>query len=140
MREKPPLIDTNVIVRYLVEDPAHVPEKFQGVFPFFQKVETGEVAVELPELVLFEVFYVLTRLYRVPQKEAARKLAGLVTFQGVLMRDKPLIRSCLGVLHSKPLGLVDAYLLAASRKKGLRSIYSYDGDLSKKGLELLEIK
>jgi hypothetical protein len=28
-------IDTNVIIRYLVEDPATVATPFRGVFPFF---------------------------------------------------------------------------------------------------------
>ncbi|VGO16153.1 hypothetical protein PDESU_04743 [Pontiella desulfatans] len=40
------LIDTNVIVRYLVEDPATLRPKFKGIYSFFEKVEQGEARVE----------------------------------------------------------------------------------------------
>lgn len=137
---KSSLIDTSVVVRYFVEDPRKTPEKFKGVFGFFNKVETAEIVVELPELVVFETFFVLTKLYQVPPKEAATKLKTLVSFKGILMHDKYLIESCLEILRSKPISLVDAYLLATSQKKGISSVYSYDSDLAKQGLRLLEIK
>jgi len=134
------LIDTNVIVRFFVEDPANAHEKFKGVFAFLKKVEMGETLVELPDLVLFEIFYVLTKTYKVPREEAAQKLHDLVSFKGVLMHDKPFVFLCLKKLQSKNIGLVDAYLLATSEKKGVREIYSYDTDLSKHGLTLIKIE
>ena len=39
-------IDTNVIIRYLVEDPATIPPKFRGVYSFFEKVEIGRLVPE----------------------------------------------------------------------------------------------
>ena len=133
------LIDTNVIVRFFVEDPEKTHEKFKGVFSFLKKVEMGEIAVELPELVLFETFYVLTKTYKEPPGEVAQKLHDLMSFKGILMRDKPFISLCLKKLLSKNIGLLDAYLLAASEKKGVHEIYSYDTDLSKYGLTLIKI-
>ncbi|MDF7801881.1 hypothetical protein P4C99_20560 [Pontiellaceae bacterium B1224] len=65
------LIDTNVIIRYLVEDPETIKPKFKGVYSFFEKVERGETKVLLPELVLFEAFFVLTSFYEVPTTKAA---------------------------------------------------------------------
>lgn len=134
------LVDTNVIIRYLVENPDRVQHKFKGVFTFFPKVETGEIRIELCELVLFEAFFVLTRLYDVPQREAADKLAGLISYKGIVMTDKPLILSCLKILQRERIDLVDAYLLAASKKKNIKQIYSYDSDLSKRGLTTLSIE
>jgi hypothetical protein len=40
-------IDTNVIIRFLVETPNTIHKKFSGVFSFFKKVETGEIKIEL---------------------------------------------------------------------------------------------
>ena len=129
------LVDTNVIIRYLVEIPDKIQSKFKGVFAFFPKVERGEIKIELCELVLFESFLVLTKLYEVPKKEAADKLAGIVSFKGVIMPDKPLILACLKILRAEKIDLVDAYLLALSRKKNIKRIYSFDRDLSKRGLD-----
>ena len=133
------LVDTNVIIRYLVENPDRVQRKFKGVFTFFPKVERGDIKIELCELVLFEAFFVLTKLYEVPQKEAAEKLAGIISYKGVLMVDKSLILTCLKILQTEKIDLVDAYLLAISKKKNIKQIYSFDSDLSKRGLAALEI-
>jgi len=134
------LVDTNVIIRYLVETPDKIQTKFKGVFTFFPKVERGVIKIELCELVLFESFFVLTKLYEVPQEAAADKLSGIVSFKGVIMPDKPLILSCLEILQSERIDLVDAYLLAFSKKKNMKSIYSFDRDLSKRGLNALDIE
>ena len=134
------LVDTNVIIRYLVENPDKIQAKFKGVFTFFPKVERGEIRIELSELVLFEAFFVLTKLYEVPQKKAAEKLSGIAAFKGVIMPDKALILACLKILQTEKIDLVDAYLLAYSKKKGIKNIYSFDRDLARHGLSLKEIK
>ena len=134
------LVDTNVIIRYLVENPDRVQHKFKGVFTFFPRVERGEIKIELCELVLFEAFFVLTKLYGVPQKETADKLSGIVTYKGINMPDKPLILSCLKILQTESIDLVDAYLLAVSKKKNINQIYSFDSDLSKRGLAALSVR
>ncbi|MBW1801283.1 MAG: PIN domain-containing protein [Deltaproteobacteria bacterium] len=136
---KTSLVDTNVIIRYLVEDPDKVQGKFKGVFTFFPKVERGETKIEVCELVLFEAFFVLTKLYDVPQKEAADKLSGIISFKGVIMPNKGVILSCLEMLQAERIDLVDAYLLAFSKKKNIKGIYSFDRDLSKRGLDALDI-
>ena len=134
------LIDTNVIIRFLVETPETVPAKFSGVFSFFEKVERAELCVQLPELVLFEAFFVLTAHYRVPTSEAAGALDQMVAFRGVFMPDKSLMHACLSILKTKKIDLVDAYILAVSNRKSIRTVYSFDRDLKKNGLELLPVE
>jgi predicted nucleic acid-binding protein len=137
---KTKLVDTNVIIRYLVENPDRVHRKFKGVFTFFPRVERGDIKIELCELVLFEAFFVLTKLYEVPPKEAADKLSGIVSYKGIIMPDKLFILSCLKILQTENIDLVDAYLLAISKKKKIKQIYSFDRDLSKRGLAALDIR
>jgi len=134
------LIDTNVIVRYLVEDPKAVRPKFKGVYSFFEKVERGEAKIQLPELVLFETFFVLTSFYEIPAAKAAQTLDLLVSLKGVSMQDKGLMRSCLTILQNKKIDLVDACIVALSRQKGIKTVYSYDNDLKKNGLDLLKVE
>ena len=95
------LIDTNVIIRYLVETPESIAPKFKGVFSFFERLERADCVVYLPELVLFEAFFVLTRVYEVPQSEAAEKLSVLIQFKGVEMDARPVMYSCLQILQKK---------------------------------------
>ena len=42
------------------------------------------------------------------------------------MPDKTLILSCLEILQTGKIDLVDAYLLAFSKKKGIKGVYSFD--------------
>nr|WP_168442530.1 PIN domain-containing protein [Pontiella desulfatans] len=94
----------------------------------------------MPELVVFEAFFVLTSFYEVPQAEAAHTLNLVVSLKGISMQDKGLMRSCLTILQNKKIDLVDAYILALSRQKEIKTVYSYDNDLKKNGLELLKIE
>ena len=134
------LLDTNVIVRFLIESPESIPERFSGVFPFFEKVERGEVKVHLPALVLFQTFFVLTSYYEVPTAEAAEKLESLLSFKGLTVPEKPGPRDCLRLLQRRNLDLVDAYIVAHSKARGLKAVYSFDTDLEDCGLQLLPIE
>ncbi len=133
-------IDTNVIVRYLVEEPATIPKKFKGVFSFFEKVETSDIKIELTELVLFETFFVLTRLYKIPTRKVSETLSKLVSLKGIHLPNKKIMINCLDILQERSIDLVDAYLIAFSKEKGTKGIYSFDKDLAKSGLVLLEVK
>jgi predicted nucleic acid-binding protein len=48
--------------------------------------------------------------------------------------------SCLQIIREKQIDLVDAYLIAYSNEKGIKGIFSFDKDLTKTGLNLLEIR
>jgi predicted nucleic acid-binding protein len=120
--------------------PSTIAPKFKGVYSFFERIETGRLAVFLPELVLFQCYFVLTSFYDVPRPEAAEKLARLLQFRGIKMREKEVVGACLDKLQEKSLDLVDAYLLAWAESKGAPGIYSFDGDLATDATDILPIK
>ncbi len=43
-------IDTNVLLRFLVETPDSIPDTFRGVFSFFRKLEQEELAAHVSDL------------------------------------------------------------------------------------------
>lgn len=133
-------VDTNVILRYLVEAPDKIPAKFKGVYSFFDKIETGRLAVRLPEVVLFQTYFVLTSYYEVPRPEAAHALRRILKFRGIQMHDKEIVDACLSRLEHENLDLVDAYLIAWAENKGLPGIYSFDSDLKTDELDLLPVR
>ena len=134
------LVDTNVIVRYLVEDPGAIDPKFRGVYSFFSKLEKGEVKAHLPELVLFQAYFVLTSFYKVPRAEAAEKLERLLGFKGLDFPQKRVAAACMRRLQAENLDIVDAYLLAWADEHGIEGVYSFDSDLKKKGLRVLKVQ
>ena len=133
-------VDTNVIIRYLVETPETIPQKFKGVFSFFKKIESGSIKVQLTELVLFESFFVLTRIYETPIDEASDVLLKLISLEGIRLENRKTMVSCFKLLLNNKIDLVDAYLIALAKEKGLDGVYSFDKDISKSGLSLLKVE
>ena len=60
------LIDTNVIIRYLVGDHAEFLAKAAALF---EAVETGETQIVILDNVIMEAFFVLTKFYQLPKAE-----------------------------------------------------------------------
>ncbi|HMP71876.1 MAG TPA: hypothetical protein PKE55_01300 [Kiritimatiellia bacterium] len=133
-------IDTNVLLRFLVETPASMPAKFRGVFSFFGKLEAAEISVHLPDLVVFQTIFVLTSHYEVPAPVAAEKLVRLISFRGIQMTQKHLMLDCLDRMQSGADDLVDAWLAAWCHDQKRVGVYSFDVGLKKQGLELLAVE
>jgi predicted nucleic acid-binding protein len=74
------VLDTNVILRYLLND--H-PQHFQLAQLFMAKVITGETTVYIPDSVLSECIYVLLKVYKVPKIKTCEILTKLLNYQGV---------------------------------------------------------
>ncbi len=134
------IIDTNVIVRFLVETPESINAKFNGVFSFFEKIAKKQICVDLPELVIFETYFVLTSHYGIPSKITSEKLIEILSLSGIETSNKSLIISCLETLKERNIDLVDAYIAATCKQKGHSGVYSFDNDMKKLGLPILEIK
>lgn len=132
-------IDTNVVVRYLTEDPADAPAVVAGVFPFFEKLERGEGVALLAPLVLFQSYFVLTSYYGVPRAVAAEKLRALLAFRGLRVPEKAVLRTCLEMLMKRSADVVDAYLAALCGRRQLKGVYSFDRDLRKLGIDILPV-
>ena len=132
-------VDTNVIVRYLVEDPERIAPEFRGVVDFFRKLERGERTALLTPLVIFQAYFVLTSYYEVPREEAASSLRTLLSFKGLRVPEKAVLRKCLGTLVERSVDLVDAYLAALCATRQLDGVYSFDEGLEKLGVEVLSV-
>jgi len=113
------LPDTNVIVRYLVND---TPALFTRAKAFFDKV--------LLESVIAECVYVLTKFYKVPRAEAASVLIDLLQYKGICNTDKAELIHALHLYSDKNLDVVDA-ILCAKAQDTQRTLVTFDKALQK---------
>jgi predicted nucleic-acid-binding protein len=121
------LPDTNVVLRYLLRD---IPEQFTQAADFFEQVRTGRKKMLFLESVLVECLYILTRFYKVPKKEAAEALSGLIQYKGVVNRDKAALSAALSMYGENNLDPVDCILLARARHDAMQ-VFSFDKALLK---------
>ncbi len=93
----------------------------------------------LTPLALFQSYLVLTSYYEVPKAEAAAKLRDRLSFRGLSVPEKSILRACLETLGKRSSDLVDAYLAAWCSYRRLEGVHSFDTSLRKLGVEVLPV-
>ena len=120
------LIDANVIIRFLVGDHK---EHLEISSIFFEEIERGEREVEILDSVLMEVFFVLTKFYKIAKREVIDDLKKIIALRGVV-GDKILLIEVLNIIESKNIDFVDALISAKSKLYGYRKL-RFDPDIEK---------
>lgn len=122
------LIDTNVIIRYLVGDHAALLEK---AVELFTQVEKGEIEVIILDSVVMEAFFVMTKFYQLPKSEVIDDLKTIMAFAGIINDDKFEIIETLNLVLYKNLDFVDALLCIKSKLYDFE-LFSFDDKLVKR--------
>ena len=122
------LLDTNVIVRFLVSDQS---SKYKNLYSFFKSLEYGKMKVELKLIVLFQVLFVLKSFYKVPKDQIAKSITDLLKYKGIVIKNKTMIRRMMEMWYNKKLDIVDCYLIAILESDSQNLLYSYDRDFDK---------
>ena len=122
------LLDTNVIVRFLVSDKS---PKYQNLYSFFEALENGSMMVELKLIVLFQLIFVLKSFYKVPKEQIANGVTDLLKYKGIAVKNKSVVRRMLEIWRNSNLDIVDCYLIASLEGDTQNVLYSYDRDFDK---------
>lgn len=125
-------VDTNVIVRYLLQDhPEHGPAAARLV--------DGAEKLGVSLVALVETAFVLSRVYGVPREEVVDLLVALLRKRNIetLGADKDLVASAL--LMCRPSGRVnyaDALINADARAHAVGKLHTFDERFPSEGLKL----
>ncbi|CAB1080672.1 hypothetical protein D1AOALGA4SA_8351 [Olavius algarvensis Delta 1 endosymbiont] len=123
-----PLLDTNVLIRFLTFDKD---KKYKNLYTFFDSLERGEIQVELKLIVLFQVTFVLKSFYKVPREQIADGLKDVLKYKGIRIKEKKIVQRTLEIWRQKQADIVDCYLIACLEKDPRNLLYSYDRDFDK---------
>ena len=121
------LLDTNIIIRFLVGD--HEEHLAQST-RYFQEIEKASLQVEILEGVLMEAFFVLTKFYKLPKSDVILDLKTILALDGVVNSDKIILHEALGIVENKNIDFVDALICAKSRLQGYGKL-SFDSDVER---------
>ena len=124
--EKVYLVDTNVILRYLLNDHKTYSPKAKA---FMLQVSQGKKKVEIPAMVITECIYVLEKFYEVPRDEVVESISGLLNFTGIVNTDRSEILEALLKFKTSNADIVDCILAAHSSSE--KVVVSFDKDLKK---------
>ena len=121
------LLDTNIIIRFLVGDNE---EHLAKSTEYFEQIELGSMEVEILSDVLMEAFFVLTKFYKVPKVEVISDLKTILSFEGVVNKDKVILFETLSIIENKNIDFVDALICANCKFQNYEKL-SFDKDLNK---------
>lgn len=116
------LVDTNVILRYLVSEK----KDFPGIGRLFTRMVNNEEKVECPGLVFYQTIFVLKSFYKVSRGKIVQLMEGLIAIPGFYFKNKTLLLLTLDIWKKYGDNIIDAHLAAISISENNRMIYSLD--------------
>ena len=127
-------LDANIFLRYL-DTPTDDISRRRNVAcsALFERVESGEEEITTSEVVLAEVFWVLTtkRHAGLPRPEVAEKMSAIIGFRGFRLSTKRRCQRALAMVHADPkLSFVDALVACTVKDLGHR-LLAYDSDFDR---------
>lgn len=104
-------IDTNYIIRYLINDDEEMAVQAEAVLL--------ERDVFIANEILAEAVYVLSGVYKISKSDLCEQLSKLLLASNIFASDKTILINALAMFQSKNLDFVDCLLCAYSKKMTL---------------------
>lgn len=117
------VIDTNLLIRYLVNDDTR---KAQIVDTLLKKAGKGDIHIFMPSIVVAELVWVLESFYKMETAEIADLVDSILNTPGLTVSDESVVRSALRRYKTKGVDLVDAWIAAFAQEKGVSEIHTFD--------------
>ena len=128
-------LDTNVIVRLLVEDDAE--QARQPEIAWRQALANG--GVFLPKIVLVETAWVLKKAYKFDKGTLLATLKRLLNIRGVVTEDLEEVQKALSLLETGEADLSDYLIYEAARAVNALPVKTFDRRFARKdGVESIE--
>lgn len=123
------VVDANVFLSVLV----HRNEKQnEAAKALLLKAEEGELAVILPQFVVFEIVYVLQSTYRIPGAELAPMIRDMMALPGVLVTDECPWKRVMELWPTPLPSIADATIVAIAASNRYDAVATFDQKLSKR--------
>ncbi|MBC8234654.1 type II toxin-antitoxin system VapC family toxin [bacterium] len=133
-QKKVPLIDTNVILRYLLND---VPEQSEASSKLMEKLISSE-EVYLHDVVIAELVWTLEKFYQVPKSKIRKIISELLLIKGLLVSNRSILLKALELFAEKNIDFADA-LIASMAMANEAEVITFDKDFRKVNVSIRSI-
>ena len=120
---KKAVIDTNLLVRYLINDDQ---KKAEAVDNLLDRAAKGEVRIIVPSVVIAELVWVLESFYQLKAGAILELAEAIINTSGLDVTDKSTIISALRLYKSKNIDFIDAWIIEFAKERGVKTIYTFD--------------
>ncbi len=116
-------LDTNLFIRYLVND---IPEQADRVEGLLNLAEKGEVRLITGPPVFFEMAWTFKSFYKMGRAKIYQCLSGILGIPGLSMTDTDVLEEALELYKDTNADFGDAYMAVLSKKVGVDSIATFN--------------
>jgi len=117
------VIDTNLLVRYLINDDQ---KKAEAVDNLLDRAAKGEVRIIVPSVVIAELVWVLESFYQLKADAILELAEAIINTSGLDVMDKSTIISALRLYKGKNIDFIDAWIIEFAKERGVKTIYTFD--------------
>lgn len=117
------VIDTNLLVRYLINDDQ---KKAAAVDNLLDKAINGEVKIIVPSVVIAELVWVLESFYQLKPDAILELVEGIVNTSGLDVTDKSTVISALRLYKNRNIDFIDAWIIEFAKERDIKTIYTFD--------------
>ncbi len=121
-------IDTNILVRFLVQDDE---AQFEKARKLIQREVAAGRRVFVNQLVLMEAEWVLRSRYSIPKNQIIEAVSGLLDALDVQFEDEPSIEEAILIWKESSADFADCLIGAKNRRLGCRTTVTFDVKASK---------
>ncbi len=116
-------VDTNIFLRFLINDVAHQANACEALF---RKAVAGEEILCTNDMVIAEIIWVLESYYELSRTDIREKVEKILNTENLECENKEVILHALAVYEEKRIDYIDAYNACSMRIKEIYELYSYD--------------
>jgi predicted nucleic acid-binding protein len=118
-----PFLDTNIVLRHLLQDhPDHSPR----ATAYFRRIALGELRVRTSEIVVFEVVFTLERTYKLPKIQIRDAVLSLLGLPGIVFPGKRRFRKVFEYYIDLNISFADAYHIVFMERLNLEEVITFD--------------
>ncbi|HBL51733.1 MAG: hypothetical protein A3D24_04850 [Candidatus Blackburnbacteria bacterium RIFCSPHIGHO2_02_FULL_39_13] len=120
------IIDTNGFLRLFLDD---IPKQADEIEKLLKKAEKGKVRILVPQIILFEINYILEKYYLLQKQEIIEKLEAVIATPHVTLESREVFSEAIGIYGVNNISFVDSFLLARTKLENVK-LFTFDKKLS----------
>ena len=124
------IADTNSFLRLLIDD---IPQQKKAFTKLLKKGKDREILIFVPQIIVFEIEYILRKYYQVPKDKIIEKLQTIVTMYFLEIEDRQSFIMALDFYLKHSISFADCFILARSKIEEYE-LFTFDKKLSKLAL------
>ncbi len=120
------VLDTNALLHFLLDD---IPLQTKEVKRKIKLAESGQIKLIIPQIVIFEIVFALTKEYDFKIEGVAEVLRKILLNRYLLIQDRDIFEQALKIFSNK-LSLADCFIYFFA-KENKAELFTFDKSLQK---------